>query len=87
MQHAGFLCYSFIAYLGHALFDIWGRRPTDPAAYAGVSSFYSPGVYLAWYLVAASILIKDSGITNDELDWKIRGDLLGVLSYVAAAFI
>jgi hypothetical protein len=74
-QHAVFLCYSLIAYLGNLLLDLFGRRPTDPTAYASVSSFYGPGVYLAWYLVAASILIKRAGDAKNESDRKSGEEL------------
>jgi hypothetical protein len=80
------LLYSFVVYSGTLLFDLSGLSPTDSANYAGVSSFYSPGNYLAWYLVATSILIKGpSGEGNNR--WKIGGDLIGVFYYVGAAFV
>lgn len=85
------LAYSASAYTSLLLFELYGRRPSDSAEYTTVSSFYGPGVYLGWWLVAASIVIRGAPSRNKDVDEdtnrKIGTDLMSVIYYVGAALL
>lgn len=82
------LFYAFIAYSGGLFFEVFGLRPNDPGAYASVSPFYGPGGYLAWWLMATSVVMKGPvECAAGNAHWENGADLLSTLYYVAAATI
>ncbi|KAF5870463.1 uncharacterized protein Bfra_009850 [Botrytis fragariae] len=66
------LFYSFVAYSGILVLDRFHLRLTDDTSFKSISPFFGPGVYLAWWFTASSVLMRcpveepASGITESD---------------------
>ncbi|KEQ90566.1 hypothetical protein AUEXF2481DRAFT_704194 [Aureobasidium subglaciale EXF-2481] len=86
---------TLMTYSGRLLFQLFDLCPQDAAAYADISAWFGPGAYLAWWLTAASVLLKrvlkflagpDIGTNRDD-HWDVGADFLSSTFYVAAVAV